>query len=136
MRGNGGLRKHFSGRVFTGSGEASHFTGLPWFREFVHNKFGLDVCPGTLNLKAASESDVSVLESLRSSSAKFILDSPDPLYCSAMMFKANVQSANAAIVVPKIKNYPRDVCELVSDLNLRKGLSLLDGDVVEVVIEA
>lgn len=102
----------------------------------MHSKFGLDIYPGTLNLRAASESDVSVLESLRTSPAEFILDSPDPLYCSAKLFKAHLRGAYAAVVVPKIENYPEDVCELVSNLNLREKLSLLDGELLEVAIEA
>src|SRR5208283_205133 len=118
-------RVKFRGKTFTGSGEASSFTNLHWFKEFVRNKFGFDVYPGTLNLRAAESSDISILESMHASRYAYILESPDPHFCSAKLFPAQLgENTLGAVVIPEIKRYPKDVCEIVSNVNLRAQLSI------------
>ncbi len=112
------------------------FTDLDWFKEFVQDKFGLEVFPGTLNLRAQRKIDITVLESLRQPNIGYTLQSPDQKYCSARLFLVRIpRNVKAAIVIPEIAQYPRDVCEIVSDLNLREALLLSDGQLVQTTIE-
>lgn len=130
------MRREFSGRVFTGAGEASLFTDLDWFKKFVLNQFSFDVYRGTLNLRAQRKTDVAVLESLREPGVGYMLKSPDPKYCNAKLFSARIPgNVKVAVVLPEIAQYPKDVCEIVSNVNLRKTLLLTDGQLVQATIE-
>lgn len=126
---------YFRGKLFSGTGEASSFTELSWFKEFVRSHFGFDNYPGTFNLRAADLQARSDLRNLHKSDRGNVLISPDPQYCSSVLFHAIVEKRIiAAVVVPKVEGYPDDVIELVSYVRLRQELNVEDGQELHVKI--
>ena len=112
------------GTIFSGKGEGKKFVGLPWVKRQVEEKVGFAPFEGTLNLRLNRE-NVKNKESLKK--AQRIKIEPAQGYCPGFLVKAKVGDIPAAIVLPKIPNYPADVLEVLAPLCLRKKLGLSDG---------
>jgi riboflavin kinase len=120
------------GKVFSGTGEGAKFASLSWVKKQIKEKLGFTPYPGTLNLRLNSDF-VGVKGLLENAKAIEIL--PEPGYCSGKCFKAHImQRLKCAVILPCVKNYPKDVLEIVASSNLREKLKLRDGDEVEVKI--
>jgi riboflavin kinase len=120
------------GKVFSGTGEGAKFAALPWVKRQIKEKLGFDPYPGTLNVRLTSDY-VGVRKLLENVKAMEIL--PEPGYCSGKCFKAcMVPRLKCAIVLPCVKNYPKNILEIIAPSNLREKLKLKDGDEVEVKI--
>lgn len=123
---------HVKGKVFSGTGEGAQFAALPWVKRQIKEKLGFTPYPGTLNVRLISDS-VGVRKLLENVKAIKIL--PEPGYCSGKCFKAYMmQRLKCAVVLPCVKNYSKDVLEIIAPSNLREKLKLKDGDEVEVKI--
>jgi len=120
------------GKVFSGTGEGAKFASLPWVKRQIKEKISFTPYPGTLNLRLNSDF-IGVRRLLENAKAIDIL--PEPGYCSGKCFKAYImQRLKCAVILPCVKNYPKDVIEIVAPSNLREKLKLSDGDEVEVKI--
>ena len=120
------------GKVFSGTGEGAQFASLPWVKRQIKEKIGFTPYPGTLNLRLNNDF-VAIRRLLENANAIDIL--PEPGYCSGKCFKAYImQRLKCAVILPCVKNYPKDVLEIVAPSNLREKLKLSDGDEVEVKI--
>jgi riboflavin kinase len=123
---------HMKGKVFSGTGEGAQFASLPWVKRQIKEKIGFIPYPGTLNLRLNNDF-VAIRRLLENANAIDIL--PEPGYCSGKCFKAYImQRLKCAVILPCVKNYPKDVLEIVAPSNLREKLKLSDGDEVEVKI--
>ena len=60
--------------------------------------------------------------------------SPSEGYCVGLVFKARINQADCAVVLPQVEGYPRNLLEIIAPMNLRKQLRLEDGDEVEVTV--
>lgn len=122
---------HIKGRVFSGSGEGTKFTELPWVKKQITEKLGFTPHPGTLNMKLIGNH--AKLELLKKAQTIEIL--PEKGFCKGKLFNAILMNEiKCAIVVPEIENYPENILELVAPINLREKLSLKDGDIVQLKI--
>ena len=121
----------FRGRVFSGSGEAAEFVKLPWFQTQVLEKVGFSPFLGTLNLRLSEES-VWLRTKLRVTAVSKICSTEE--YCEAALFKGRIGGTDCAVIVPRVKDYPRDVLEIVAPVDLRKRLKVNDGDEVSVEV--
>jgi len=120
------------GKVFSGTGKGAQFASLPWVKRQIKEKLGFNPYPGTLNLRL--NSDFIVVRKLLEN-AKAIDILPEPGYCSGKCFRAHImQRLKCAVILPCVKNYPKDVLEIVAPSNLREKLKLRNGDEVEVKI--
>ncbi len=119
------------GRVFSGSGEGSKFTGLIWVRKQIEEKFGFALYIGTLNIKLVGN-DADFKRLLKEAPIEI---SPEKGFCRGRCFPAFLMDkVKCAIIVPEIANYPADVIEVIASVNLRERFQLKDGDAVEVKI--
>lgn len=126
------MRLHFKGTVFSGKGEGTRFIELPWVKSQIAEKLGFVPYPGTLNIKLTKDK-VSLKKMLEK--AKAIEISSAQGFCRGKCFKACfLDNLNCAVIIPKIKNYPEDILEVVASVNLRKSFQLKDGSVVKVKI--
>jgi riboflavin kinase len=120
------------GKVFSGKGEGSNFIKLPWVKEQIAEKLGFVPYPGTLNIKLAEES-LALKNFLKKVNAIEI--SPATGFCCGRFFKAYLKGdVKCAVVIPEVANYPEDVIEIISSINLREKLQLKDGDAIEIKI--
>lgn len=118
-----------TGRVATGRGNARGFTGIPWVREQLIGRLGIDPFPGTLNLVVPPGAAGRWAEASREPGVR--LDPPDATWCGARCYPARLSDhLPVAIVVPEVPGYPAAQIEVVAAVPLREALSLSDGDEV------
>lgn len=120
------------GKVFSGKGEGTKFTALPWAKEQITQKLGFSPHPGTLNIKL-TERSTKLRKQLRK--AKPVEITPPEGYCRGKCFLAVLQDdTKCAIVIPETPDCPGNIVELIAPTNLRERLKLKDGDTVQLKI--
>jgi riboflavin kinase len=116
------------GRVFSGKGGGARFVNLAWARKQIEEKIGFAPYPGTLNIRLAGNS----MKTKRAlTKAVGVEISPAPGYFRGKLFRANVANLGCAVVIPEVPGYPEDVIEVISPVNLREKLHLVDGSLCE-----
>ncbi len=121
----------FEGKVFSGEGNGKKYLALPWVRKQIEEKLGFTPYLGTLNLKL-SKKDAIKRKLLKKTQADSIY--PTEGYCIGLLYKAQINNNDAAVVIPQIKYYPENVLEIISPYSLREKLKLKDGDEVSVSV--
>ncbi len=121
------------GIVTSGTGEAGTMTEIPWVRKQFIGKLGINPYPGTFNITVLAE-DGEKLSTIRK--AKGIEITPeDANYCAGISFPALVGGrVEGAVIIPLVPNYPPAQLEIISSENIRRSLSVKDGDLVEVEV--
>jgi len=119
------------GRVAGGLGEGQYYISMPGYKEQFNRLLGFDPFPGTLNLRLDEPfADTAVsciqVQGFRDHSRTF---------GGCKCFPVRIQGLKGAIIRPERSNYPPYLVELIAPVNLRKSLSLSDGDLVEVILE-
>ncbi len=124
----------FRGAVFTGLREGSYYVSQDGYRKQFRAKLGFDPFPGTLNIRLKKE-DLEDRRLLEGYPSVYIegFQNEKRSYGPAKCYKAIVEEkVPAAIILPIRAHYGEDVIELISAEQLRKRLSLKDGDTVRV----
>ena len=122
-----------NGRVAEGLGQGAGFTGLDWVRDAFIEQVGIDPWPGTLNISIDVPNDLSTWSRVQTMQG-VRLPAADPGACDARCYPVRVADRfPAVIVLPEVDNYPSDKLELVAAIGLRDALTLVEGDVLEVV---
>ncbi len=126
------------GTVFSGLGQGGFFTQLDWVKQQFQHKLGFVPFPGTLNLKVDQES-VDVVNKLRAREGIDIVP-PSPDFCQAKSFPISIRGIGAAIVLPEAEHFTKDVhssdvIEVIAPVNIKKTLSIQDGDQLTITIE-
>ena len=127
-------RIRIRGFVASGKGIGRNFVELEWVQKQFKEKLGFKPYPGTLNLILTSgEAEKrKKLEKLEG-----IVITPKKGYCKAKCFKAKIEGLDepkAAVILPLVSNYPENLIEIISLLNLREKLDLKDGDSLEIMV--
>ena len=128
------MPKRISGKLFSGLAQGCHFTQLDWLQEQWRTKLGFIPHPGTFNIRIGPEYQETARE-LIEGEAPIEITPPSPDFCPAKCYRASIGGTRAAIVVPVVPGYPRDVLEVLAPVNLRNALSVADGDEVSLVVE-
>jgi len=126
------LKIELVGRVFAGRGEGTEFLKLPWVGAQTEQKLGFKPYPGTLNLKLSQDS--AKLRKLIAGNKRLKIY-PSSGYCEGLLFKACIADLECGVVIPQVENYPNDVIEVISWLNLREKLQLRDGSQVTITVD-
>ena len=122
----------FLGTLFSGKGEGKKFVSLPWVQSQIQEKAGFIPFAGTLNLRL---SPASLKNKGMLKKAKQLPIEPEKGFCPGYLIKAQVGNKKAAIVIPKVPNYPEDVLEVIAPVCLRDEFALKDGAVVAVAVK-
>ncbi len=121
------------GVVFSGQGRASRFVEISWAKDQIEKKLGFKPYLGTLNVRISGREATRLRRILAES--KSIEITPQTGFYRALCFNVTIMNrARGAIISPEKPNYPPNVVEIIAPLNLRKALSLRDGDRVEITI--
>jgi riboflavin kinase len=120
------------GKVFSGQGGGTKFTGLLWVKKQIIEKLGFRPYPGTLNLKLAKESITAKKQLFTWKGIEIV---PVRGFCCGLCFKARVMDkVEGAIIIPRVPSYPEDVLEVIAPLSLRAKLGLKDDDEVRLTV--
>jgi riboflavin kinase, archaea type len=119
------------GTVITGEGNGKRYLSLPWVKQQIEEKLGFIPYAGTLNLKLTRESTKRKEPLL---DAKTMVICPAEGHCVGILYKAEIELLECAVIVPEVTNYPKNLLEIIAPLNLRDRLKLEDGNSVEVKV--
>jgi riboflavin kinase len=124
------------GTLFTGIGEGGYYVSLAGYRRQFVKLLGFEPFPGTLNLTIGPgeielRKQLNFLDALELSGFSQGGRSYGPAKC----FKAKVESKyDAGALIIERTHHGESVLEVISPFNLRKTLSLKDGDQVNVTV--
>jgi riboflavin kinase len=124
------------GVLVDGAGEGRRFTALDWVRRRFRDLVGIDLYPGTVNLRVEAAGDREALARLRA--APGIPIPPEPGFCAATAYRVTIRrpgggdTVPAAMVVPHVPGYPGDQVELVAAVHVRTALGLNSGDILSI----
>ena len=121
----------FEGTVFSGEGRGKKFVELPWFKRQVEEKLGFSPYLGTLNLFLTGK-NVENRRLLEVSDGLTV--EPQTGYYSGIMFRANINGLECAVVIPIMPNYPNNVLEVIAPIYLREKLKLTNGSLAAVSV--
>ena len=123
----------FKGTVASGLKEGAYYVEI--YKEKIKNILGIVPFPGTLNLKCDKDVCAEIFDGLKNLKFKEI-DGFDGLksvkFIKCVIRRDEKIISNAWIVIPEIRKH--NFVEFISDVNLREGLNLKDGDEVEIYV--
>ncbi len=121
------------GVVFSGEGIGSQFVKIPWATRQIGEKLGFKPYPGTLNIRLSKAETKEVETILKKARGIDIV--PAEGFFPARCFRALIgNKVRGAVIIPEKPSYPSNVLEILAPVNLRRTLSLEDGDEVETII--
>ena len=130
---NNGESVKLRGMVTSGLKESRFFTEIPWVKNQLIDKLGINPYPGTFNITVLAE-DRDKLNMVRESKGIEITPE-DANFCTANSLPVLINGKiKGATIIPLVSNYPDTQLEVISTENIKQSLSLKDGDVVEVEV--
>jgi riboflavin kinase, archaea type len=125
-----------TGVIFSDLGLASSFMALDWVQSALKECLGFTPFPATLNVRPKTPADAEVWRRKRAESTGVALASGQGGFCSARLYPIeiagragdDVSKVAGAILVPEVKDYPRDKIEIVAPMRLKDHLGVGDGD--------
>jgi len=123
-----------TGTIFSDLGQASRFMALDWVQELFKRCLGFHPFPATLNLRPLSLVDSQVWQCVQRELDWISLPPAAGDHCAARLYRVEIESAASsarvpgAVVLPEVKDYPRDKIEVVAPLRLKDHLGVNDGD--------
>jgi len=123
-----------TGRVVSGARRAAQFTQLGWAESQCLEKLGFRPYPGTLNIELLPE-DLPAFEIIKRN-PPMELTPPDASFCTAAVIPVSLRNVSGALVIPaeEVRINGANVVEVIAPLEVRKALSLKDGDEIAIVI--
>jgi riboflavin kinase len=126
----------FHGTLFTGLGEGGYYISLAGYKRQFVKLLGFEPFPGTLNL-TISHAEIELRKQLNFMEALELsgFSQGGRSYGPAKCFRAKVESKyDAGALIIERTHHGESVLEVISPLDLRKTLSLNDGDPVHVTV--
>lgn len=117
------------GKIVTGRGEGKKFLDLLWVKRQIQEKLQFTPYIGTLNL-ILNKKSISLSAMLKKTQS--IKITPAPGFCNGIAIPALINSQKCAIIVPEIKNYPKNMIEIIAPFNIRQNFKVKDGDEISV----
>jgi len=121
------------GTVFSGKGEGSKFTNLTWVKTQTEEKLGFIPFPGTLNIRLDNKNASKLWKALNKAEPIELVPVAD--FCRGRCYRVTLEDkTECALLIPQVADYPKDMVEIVSPVNLREKLKLSDGNMVELTL--
>jgi CTP-dependent riboflavin kinase len=122
-----------TGKIVSGTKKGAYYTQLDWVQNQCMDKLGFKPYPGTLNLEL-SEEYFPVIEVIYQEKGVELI-SPDTDFCSGKALPVKIEGISGAIIIPaeKFRVHPKNIIEVMSDLNLKSALKLADGDYITII---
>ena len=127
--------RRFNGVIFSDLGEASSFMVLDWVQEALQKSLGFSPFPATLNLRPKAREDAQVWETVQNESGGLSLPPVNGRFCSARLYQVHIHRpedssdiVNGAVLLPDVKDYPKDKIEIIAPMRLKEAFGVEDGD--------
>ncbi|HSK29681.1 MAG TPA: DUF120 domain-containing protein [Candidatus Limnocylindria bacterium] len=125
-----------TGIVFSDLGRASSFLALDWVQELLKQRLGYNPFPATLNLRPMGLEDAELWQRAQQELNGVPLTHATPGYCGARLFRIEIHGpgqgegrrVEGAILLPEVKDYPKDKIEIVAPMRLKDHFGVEDGD--------
>ncbi len=123
-----------TGVIFSDLGRASSFMSLDWVQLALKQSLGFAPFPATLNIRPQSAEDTESWRRVRTESAGVPLTAVRSGFCAARLYaveilgKTGAGNIAGAILIPEVKDYPKDKIEIVAPVRLKDHLGVRDGD--------
>ena len=121
------------GHVSSGIGEGKYYVGLANYQKQFEKELGFKAYPGTLNLKVKKSDAMNFLNNLKPITINGF-KTKTRTFGSLTCYKIEVNSIEAAIVIPERARHSEDIVEVIAPVYLRGRLKLKDKDKVKVVV--
>ena len=121
------------GTVASGIGQSRFFTEIPWVKKQFIDKLGIDPYPGTFNIAVTAEDREKLKAVKEAKGAEITPEDADFCTATGLPVLGNGKLEGAAII-PQVSNYPPSQLEIIAGENIKRSLSLEDGNPVEVEV--
>jgi CTP-dependent riboflavin kinase len=127
-------RQKIRGIIFSDLGVASRFMALDWVQKALAESLGFAAFPATLNVRPALEQDAAVWQAIRDDASYFSYMPGHEGSCPARIYRVAIRAGDGgeptagAVLVPEVKDYPKDKIEIVAPVHLKDALGVNDGD--------
>ena len=123
------------GAVTSGMGEGGYYICQEGYMKQFESVLGFKPYEGTLNLTIDKE-DIGKLDLIRSTSGYVIhgFTSDGRSFGDVIAYKAKIKNIDCAVVVPERSHY-KEVIEIICHYHLRRTLSLVDNDRIDLRVE-
>jgi CTP-dependent riboflavin kinase len=124
------------GVIFSDLGLASRFMALDWVQRALSDCLGFAPFPATLNVRPAHQEDVVAWESIQNDASFFSRMAGHEGSCRARIYRIEIRvgaggagrATLAAVLLPEVKDYPKDKIEIVAPMRLKDAFGVKDGD--------
>ncbi len=124
------------GVIFSDLGLASRFMVLDWVQKLLADCLGFAPFPATLNVRPAQQEDAEAWEMIRNDASFFSQMPGREGSCRARIYRIEIHAnpecdrhaTPAAVLLPEVKDYPRDKIEIVAPVRLKDAFGVKDGD--------
>jgi CTP-dependent riboflavin kinase len=125
-----------TGVIFSDLGQAASFMALDWVQASLKQCLGFSPFPATLNVRPKTDEDAEVWRRAQEEITALPLSSVKGGFCSAWLYRVEIlppagrakENIGGAVLLPEVKDYPRDKIEIVAPVLLKEHLGVGDGD--------
>ncbi|OFV67445.1 riboflavin kinase [Methanosarcinales archaeon] len=123
------------GTVMTGLGEGQYYIAQDGYMKQFSEKLGFQPFPGTLNLNLTKES-TTLRKKLDNRKGIPIsgFKAENRTFGGGRCFLGEIKGIKSAVIIPDRTHYPEDIVEILAPVNLRKSLSVKDGDEIRMKV--
>ncbi len=108
---------------------------LDWVQKALEKSLGFSPFPATLNLRPRAREDAQVWEAVQNESGGVPLSPVNSGFCSARLYRVHIHrpagssdQVNGAVLLPDVRDYPKDKIEIIAPLRLKEAFGVEDGD--------
>ena len=127
--------RRLNGVIFSDLGQAASFMELDWVQEALQKSLGFSPFPATLNLRPKAREDAQVWEAVQNESGGVPFPPVNGGFCSARLYRVHIhrradssEQVNGAVLLPDVKDYPKDKIEIIAPMRLKEAFGVEDGD--------
>lgn len=126
----------FHGKVTSGTRDGQYYLSLKKYREQIKEKLGFVPYAGTLNIRVPAD-EINMRLLLRGKKGEVIegFGMGERTFGRIICYKCKLNGIGGAIIFPERSHHGLDVMEVIAPANLRKKLSLKEGDSVVCEVE-
>jgi CTP-dependent riboflavin kinase len=129
-------RQKLQGVIFSDLGLASKFMSLAWVQDALLERLGFAPFPATLNVRPAGQEDAAAWASIQNDPSLFSRMPSHQGSCLTRIYRIAIEvdangtrrSAQGAVLLPEVKDYPKDKIEIVAPVRLKEAFGVRDGD--------
>jgi CTP-dependent riboflavin kinase len=128
--------QRITGVIFSDLGVASKFMSMGWVQKALMDFLGYAPFPATLNVRPADQENAAAWESIQNDASFFSHMPGHEGSCLARIYRVELQAGAtaaghpiaAAVLLPEVKDYPRDKIEIIAPVRLKDAFGVSDGD--------